>query len=78
MATQAPRISTIFAQVQATSDEVQASVNTAMGLVAYSHGPSNYPIAADAMDQALEKAVDLLEGVRTLRSALRKAKPFDS
>ncbi len=77
MALQPTRISTIFAQINETSIEVQESVTTAMGLVAYSHGASNYPMAAETTNQALEKTFDLLEQLRALRSALGKAKPIE-
>jgi hypothetical protein len=76
LASQTARISTIFAQVEATTTEVQEKVVEAMGYLAYSKGPSNYPIAAETADQAVMKAVALLEQLRTLRSALSEVKPW--
>ena len=63
-------ISTMFAQIEATTVEVQEKVVEAMGYVAYSRGPQNYPIAAETAYQAATKAVALVRQLRTLRAAL--------
>ncbi len=78
MASQPTRISSIFAQIQTTSEEVQEAVVQAMGFLAYSRGQENYPIAAQTTTEALEKALDLLEQLRALRSALSNAKRLDT
>jgi hypothetical protein len=68
----ARRISTIFAQIEATASEVQETVVQSMGYLAYSRGLANYPIAADTADHAVLKGIELLEQLRDLRSALRE------
>jgi hypothetical protein len=47
-----------------------------MGYLAYSRGPTNYPIAADTADHAVLKGIELLEQLRELRSVLREVKPI--
>jgi hypothetical protein len=74
MATQTSRISVIFAKVQETTNEVQETVAQAMNYWAESRGTDNYPIAAEATEQALVKTVVLFEQLRALRSALGKVK----
>jgi hypothetical protein len=77
MAAQTARISTMFAQIEATQNEVQESVVQAMGYLAYSRGPTNYPYAARSADEALNKAIVLTEEIRALRTALGKVNPSD-
>lgn len=78
MAHPSTRISTIFAQVQTTSQEVQEAVIQAMGSIAYNRGTAGYPVAAENTTAALAKAVKLLEQLRALHSALSNVKCVDA
>lgn len=76
MANQTARIGIIFTQVEATTNEIQDAVVRAMGHFAYRQELNDYASATATADQAVLKAIALLEQLRELRSALREVKPI--
>jgi|HubBroStandDraft_6_1064221.scaffolds.fasta_scaffold920903_1 hypothetical protein len=72
MANQIARIGIIFNQVETTTNEIQDTVVRAMGRFAYSQELKDHTGAAETADQAVAKAIALLEQLRELRSALRE------